>query len=252
MVARDSSTRARPGRAVRLRMSGTSRTRGARFLVLLDVGAACEKYQDETLRNLKSLRIQCDEIWAFVYAKAKNLPEKYKGAVGYGDVWTWTALRCRYEARTILGGRTARRLHRPAFIRDLADRLATRVQLTTTATRSISKLSRVPSARISTTPCSSRLYAGDSGKSARQSVAIARPSLPAIQSSASPAILTPTTSLARLRRARGLTAPRLRRNITPGGRGRSAPPQDEPVPKRAKPPTETHLMWSRASEEATR
>ena len=36
--------------------------------------------------------MQCDEIWAFVYAKAKNLPEQYKGAAGYGDVWTWTAL----------------------------------------------------------------------------------------------------------------------------------------------------------------
>src|SRR3989441_9121454 len=99
--------------------------------LLLDVGAACEKYQDETLRNLKSRRIQCDEIWAFVYAKAKNLPEKYKGAVGYGDVWTWTAL----DADTKLvpswavgrrDGFTAR-----AFISDLADRLATRVQLTT-------------------------------------------------------------------------------------------------------------------------
>src|SRR6266403_5326207 len=99
--------------------------------LLLDVGAACEKYQDETLRNLKCRRIQCDEIWAFVYAKAKNLPEKYKGAVGYGDVWTWTAL----DAETKLvpswavgrrDGFTAR-----AFISDLADRLATRVQLTT-------------------------------------------------------------------------------------------------------------------------
>jgi hypothetical protein len=60
--------------------------------LLLDVGAACEAYQDKTVRGLKSKRIQCDEIWAFVYAKAKTLPEQYKGAAGYGDVWTWTAL----------------------------------------------------------------------------------------------------------------------------------------------------------------
>ena len=44
------------------------------------------------LRNLKCRRIRCDEIWAFVYAKAKNLPEKYAGAFGYGDVWTWAAI----------------------------------------------------------------------------------------------------------------------------------------------------------------
>ena len=68
---------------------------------------------------------------AFVYAKAKNLPEKYKGAVGYGDIWTWTAL----DADTKLVpswavGRRAGFMAR-AFISDLADRLATRVQLTT-------------------------------------------------------------------------------------------------------------------------
>ena len=60
--------------------------------LLVDMGTACERYQDQALRNLKCKRIQCDEIWSFVYAKAKNLPEKYAGAFGYGDVWTWTAL----------------------------------------------------------------------------------------------------------------------------------------------------------------
>jgi IS1 family transposase/predicted HTH domain antitoxin len=99
--------------------------------LLLDVGAACEKYQDETLRNLKCRRIQCDEIWAFVYAKAKNLPEKYKGAVGYGDVWTWTAIDA--DTKLIPSWAVGRRdgFTAAAFIRDLADRLATRVQLTT-------------------------------------------------------------------------------------------------------------------------
>ena len=99
--------------------------------LLLDVGAACEKYQDETLRNLKSRRIQCDEIWAFVYAKAENLPEKYKGAAGYGDVWTWTAIDA--DTKLVPSWAVGRRdgFTATAFIRDLADRLATRVQLTT-------------------------------------------------------------------------------------------------------------------------
>src|SRR5437867_10138609 len=60
--------------------------------LLLDVGAACEQYQDQTLRNLKCKRIQCDEIWSFVYAKAKNVPADHAGEFGYGDVWTWTAI----------------------------------------------------------------------------------------------------------------------------------------------------------------
>src|SRR5213592_4768494 len=60
--------------------------------LLVDVGAACEEYQDKTVRELKCKTIQCDEIWSFVYAKPKNLPEQLRGAAGFGDVWTWTAL----------------------------------------------------------------------------------------------------------------------------------------------------------------
>src|SRR5436189_4692344 len=99
--------------------------------LLLDVGAACEEYQDKTIRGLKTKRVQCDEIWAFGYAKAKNLPEQYKGAAGYGDVWTWTALDA--DSKLIVTWAVGRRdgFTAAAFIRDLADRLATRVQLTT-------------------------------------------------------------------------------------------------------------------------
>ena len=99
--------------------------------LLLDVASACEQYQDETLRNLKCKRIQCDEIWAFVYAKAKNVPEAHKGELGYGDVWTWTALcaDCKLLPSWAVGRRDG--FTASAFIRDLADRLAVRVQLTT-------------------------------------------------------------------------------------------------------------------------
>jgi hypothetical protein len=38
--------------------------------LLVDVGRACAYYQDKTLRHLKCKRIQCDEIWSFVSAKA--------------------------------------------------------------------------------------------------------------------------------------------------------------------------------------
>jgi IS1 family transposase len=99
--------------------------------LLLDVGAACEEYQDKTIRGLKTKRIQCDEIWAFVYAKTKNVPEEHKGEFGYGDVWTWTALDA--DTKLIPSWAVGRRdaFTANAFIRDLADRLASRVQLTT-------------------------------------------------------------------------------------------------------------------------
>src|SRR3989441_7562708 len=134
--------------------------------LLLDVGAACERYQDRTLRNLKCRRVQCDEIWAFVYAKAKNLPEKYKGAVGYGDVWTWTALDA--DSKLVPSWAVGRRdgFTAQAFIRDLADRLATRVQLTTDGHKVY--LEAVEGAFGSNIDYAMliKMYEGDSGKSA--------------------------------------------------------------------------------------
>jgi len=99
--------------------------------LLVQVGMAAAEYQDKTLRNLKCKRVQCDEIWAFCYAKEKNVPAKLKGKFGYGDVWTWTAIDAEIKLvpSFMVGNRdlqTAR-----IFIDDLASRLASRVQLTT-------------------------------------------------------------------------------------------------------------------------
>lgn len=99
--------------------------------LLLDVATACEAYQDRTLRGLKCRRIQCDEIWAFVYSKAKNVPADHAGEVGYGDVWTWTAIDA--DTKLVPSWAVGRRdaFTARGFILDLADRLAHRVQLTT-------------------------------------------------------------------------------------------------------------------------
>jgi IS1 family transposase len=132
----------------------------------LDVGAACEEYQDKTIRGLKSKRIQCDEIWAFVYAKAKNLPEQCRGAFGYGDVWTWTALDA--DSKLIVSWAVGRRdgFTASAFIRDLADRLASRVQLTTDGHKVY--LEAVESAFGSAIDFAMlvKMFEGDSGKAA--------------------------------------------------------------------------------------
>src|SRR5436853_1508331 len=59
--------------------------------LLVDAGLVCAAFHDENVRSLKSKRVQCDEIWAFVGAKNRNVTPEQK-AQGWGDVWTWTAL----------------------------------------------------------------------------------------------------------------------------------------------------------------
>lgn len=98
---------------------------------LLDVGAACAAYQDEHLRDLPCKTLEADEVWSFVYAKQKNVPEELKGMFGVGDVWTWTAL-CA-DTKLIVSWYVGGRAYEDAraFMEDLKERLAGRIQLTT-------------------------------------------------------------------------------------------------------------------------
>jgi len=98
--------------------------------LLRDIGPACDSYHNEHVRNLKSKRVQCDEIWSFVYAKQKNVPEE-KRAFGVGDVWTWTALDA--DAKLIISYLVGLRDAGYAFefMQDVASRLSNRVQMTT-------------------------------------------------------------------------------------------------------------------------
>src|SRR2546428_7678674 len=134
--------------------------------LLLDVGSACESYQDEALRGLKSKRVQCDEIWSFVYAKAKNVPEEHKGELGYGGVWTWTALDS--ETKLLITWAVGRRdgFTASAFIRDLADRLATRVQLTTDGHKVYLEAVEGAFGNAIDYAMLVKMYEGDSGKNA--------------------------------------------------------------------------------------
>jgi len=98
--------------------------------LVVDVGTACAKYHHEHVRNLNTRRVQADEIWSFVYAKAKNVPEEKK-APGVGDVWTWTAMDAdaKLMISYLVGGRDAGFAFE--FMQDVASRLTHRVQLTT-------------------------------------------------------------------------------------------------------------------------
>ncbi len=99
--------------------------------LLVDAGEACAAYHDQTVRNVAAKRVQCDEIWAFVYAKQKNVEAAKAAPQGAGDVWTWTALDS--DSKLLIsyeiGTRDAGTAYE--FIHDLKNRLANRVQLTT-------------------------------------------------------------------------------------------------------------------------
>jgi IS1 family transposase len=99
--------------------------------LLSDLGHACSLYQDMVFRKLPCKRLQCDEIWSFVYAKDKNVPTRLRNKKGVGSVWTWTALCADFKLIPCwyVGTRDAGAAYH--FIHDLAARLAARVQLTT-------------------------------------------------------------------------------------------------------------------------
>jgi hypothetical protein len=99
--------------------------------LLRDVGAACLEYQDTVMRDLPCKKLQCDEIWSFVYSKTKNVPEEHDGEFGYGDVWTFVALDAdsKLVPSWLVGLRDTEYAYE--FVSDLKERLANRVQLTT-------------------------------------------------------------------------------------------------------------------------
>lgn len=109
----------------------TGRSKHTVLKLLEDIGEACQKYHDTHVRGLKTQRVQCDEIWAFCRAKAKNVPPERKGMLGWGDIWTFTGMDAdtKLMISWLVGFREAMWAHR--FMRDVAERLENRVQLTT-------------------------------------------------------------------------------------------------------------------------
>jgi|SRR5579863_349517 len=117
-----------------VRMTGIAKKTVMRLLS--EVGAFCLEYQDAAFQHLKCRRLQVDEMWSFVYAKAKNVTPTIAAKVqSAGDAWLWVAI----DADTKLvpcwaiGQRDAATAN--GFIEDLAGRLRQRVQLTTDGLR---------------------------------------------------------------------------------------------------------------------
>lgn len=79
--------------------------------------------------NVASKRIQVDEIWSFVGAKAKSLRAEERGTFGRGDVWTYVALDAdsKLVVSYFIGPRDSEAA--TAFLEDVRSRLTDRVQL---------------------------------------------------------------------------------------------------------------------------
>jgi IS1 family transposase len=109
------------------RLTGVAK--GTILTLLRNVGAHAKNYHDRMVRNVPAKRVQLDELWAFVGMKDKRVTWEQRGE-GYGDVWTFYALDQDHKLVIAyrVGNRGTRETH--AFVQDLADRLAGRVQLT--------------------------------------------------------------------------------------------------------------------------
>lgn len=98
--------------------------------LLVDLGEASVEYHHKNIRNVRVRRLQCDEIWSFVGAKAKNVRPERRGA-GWGDIWTWVAIDADSKlcVSYLVGGRDG--WWAREFMNDCAKRIVGRVQITT-------------------------------------------------------------------------------------------------------------------------
>jgi len=59
--------------------------------LVLHVGGNCDRFLEATVQNVAATRIELDEQWGFIYAKAKTALHRNLGE-GAGDAWSWFAI----------------------------------------------------------------------------------------------------------------------------------------------------------------
>jgi IS1 family transposase len=146
------------------RMTGTSINTVTKLLV--DVGRACQNFHNNTVHNVAASRVQCDEIWSFVYSKQKNVPDDKEGEAG--DVWTWVALDS--DSKLVISWLVGSRDVDSAtiFMQDLASRLKDRVQLTTDGHKAYREAVRVAFGKNVDFAQLVKMYAGEGTQSAEK------------------------------------------------------------------------------------
>jgi IS1 family transposase len=121
------------GNSIRSTSRLTGVAKGTILRLLEQAGMVAAEYQDAVLRNLPCKRVQCDEIWSFVYGKDRNLPREMRESMPFtvGSVWTWTCIDSdtKLMVSWFVGSRDEWCAEQ--FIRDVSSRLASKVQMTT-------------------------------------------------------------------------------------------------------------------------
>lgn len=121
------------GNSIRATSRMTNVSKPTVLKLLADLGRVCAEYHDYAVWGLKTVRVQCDEIWSFCHCKQKNIPSRLAGKqIGsVGDVWTWTAIDA--DSKLIISYHVGDRSAQSAdyFVSDLAQRVRNDVQITT-------------------------------------------------------------------------------------------------------------------------
>jgi len=109
------------------RLTGVARNTVSNLL--RDLGSHCKNHHDRFVRDVSPKRVQMDEVWSFAKKKEGRVKLEERGT-GVGDCWTWVAID--QDSKLVISYRVGSRDSRTgyAFVQDLADRLASRCQLT--------------------------------------------------------------------------------------------------------------------------
>lgn len=96
----------------------------------LRTGESCQQLLDDTVRHIYSRRIQVDEIWTYVFKKQARIPSDDDDSV-MGDQYVFVGMDA--DTKLVISHLIGKRNAATAYymIRDLQERLANRVQLTT-------------------------------------------------------------------------------------------------------------------------
>lgn len=99
--------------------------------LLEDAGKACAEFHDANVKGVVAKHVQADEIWAFCYAKQRNVEAAKAAPEDAGDIWTWTAMD--RDSKLMISYTVGDRSQATAreFMFDLAFRVSGRIQLTT-------------------------------------------------------------------------------------------------------------------------
>ena len=104
-------------------------------------GMACTRFQDQMFHDLPCRKMQCDELWSYVFCKDKHLLNGVSRLAPsiIGTVWTWVVMCAdtKLVPTWITGDRTTETALE--LMLDLKHRLRYRIQLTTDGSVHIGK-----------------------------------------------------------------------------------------------------------------